>query len=298
MTELEHLMNDQLPPQDAAELAARHLGQAVILIDHYDHGAEGAYRVTLGDVPYVFKYWSGDQAAALRLQSAVAAHAVLRQCGWPVPAIRSWRSDPHFAFILEAQMRGSRVVDVPEALCQQLLMLLAAVPSSTLAITADTAAWVTFLEQSLHHDLPLSPCRPAALERTALGKRFVAHARQAFVAARPTLVAAHDIIHGDFSVGNILCDDNGTLTAVLDWQHGSVGHRGFDLIGLEWDLALRLDVGSAPALALVTARVNEQVAEPVRSFCRAYYGVWNLSWALDTPDEAAILRAATTVGVV
>jgi Phosphotransferase enzyme family len=178
------------------------------------------------------------------------------------------------------------------------LMLLAAVPSSTLDITADTAAWVTFLEQSLHHDLPLSPCRPAALERTALGKRFVAHARQAFVAARPTLVAAHDTIHGDFSVGNILCDDDGTLTAVLDWQHGSVGHRGFDLIGLEWDLALRLDVGSAPALALVTARVNEQVAEPVRSFCRAYYGVWNLSWALDTPDEAAILRAATTVGVV
>jgi aminoglycoside phosphotransferase (APT) family kinase protein len=157
---------------------------------------------------------------------------------------------------------------------------------------------VTFLEESLHDDLPISACRPRALERTTLGRRFLARAQKAFTAARPALAAAHDIIHGDFSAGNILCDDTGALTAVLDWQHGGVGHRGFDLIGLEWDLALRLDVGSAPSLALVTARVDEQLEEPMRSFCRAYYGVWNLSWALDTPDEAAVLRAATIVGVI
>jgi hypothetical protein len=89
-------MHDHLPPQDAAERAARHLGQVVILIDRYDQGAEGAYQVTLGDVPFVFKYWSGDQAAALHLQSAVAAHGVLHQCGWPLPAIRCWRSDSHY----------------------------------------------------------------------------------------------------------------------------------------------------------------------------------------------------------
>jgi aminoglycoside phosphotransferase (APT) family kinase protein len=127
---------------------------------------------------------------------------------------------------------------------------------------------------------------------------LLAHARRTLTAARPALTAAHDIIHGDFSAGNILCDDAGALTAVLDWQQAGVGHCGFDLIGLEWDLALRLDVGSAPALALVTAHVDEQIAEPVRSFCRAYYGVWNMSWALDTPDEATVLRAATMVGVI
>lgn len=67
--------------------------------------------------------------------------------------------------------------------------------------------------------------------------------------------------------------------------------------GLEWDLALRLNVGSAPALALVTDTVDKQLAEPVRRFCRAYYGVWNLSWALDTPDEATVLQAAARLGV-
>ena len=125
----------------------------------------------------------------------------------------------------------------------------------------------------------------------------MARARQAFAAARPHLAAARDVIHGDFSPGNILCDDTGALAAVLDWHQAGVGHRGFDLIGLEWDLALRLNAGSAASLELVTARVDERVEEPVREFCRAYYGVWNMSWALDTPDEGDVLHAAEVVGI-
>lgn len=291
-------MHSHLPVSDAAEYAARYLGQAIAVVNHYDLGAEGAYQVTVGGAPYVFKYWAGAAAAALRLATAVAAHAVLQQCGWPVPTIAFWHADPHFAFVLESQMPGNRVVGVSATLCHQMLTLLAATSSHTSDISIPPTAWVAFLEQSLHDDLPISACRPRALERASLGRRVLAQARNALTAARPALRTAHDIIHGDFSVGNILCDDAGALTAVLDWQQAGVGHRGFDLIGLEWDLALRLDVGSAPALALVTAQVDEQIEEPVRSFCRAYYGVWNMSWALDTPDEATVLRAATMVGVL
>jgi hypothetical protein len=94
-----------------------------------------------------------------------------------------------------------------------------------------------------------------------------------------------------------LCDEAGELAAMLDWQHACAGHFGFDLVGFEWDLALRLNVGSAPSLALVTARVDALVEEPVREFCRAYYAVWNLSWAFETPDEEDVLRAAEAVGV-
>ena len=287
-----------LPPRDAAELAAQHLGQAVVLIERYTLGDEGAYRAIVGGVVCVFKYWSGERAAALHLPTAVAAHAALQQFGWPLPTIHFWHSSPHFAFVVEAQMLGSRVDSVSEGLCRQLLALLAAVPPGVGGATTNTDEWVAFLDQSLHHDLPLSPCRPLALQRTALGGRLVTRAQTAFAAAHPSLTAARDVIHGDFSAGNILCDGAGMLAAVLDWQHGGVGHRGFDLIGLEWDLALRLDVGSAPALALVTASVNQLVEETVRTFCRAYYGVWNLSWALGTPDEDTVLLAAKVVGVV
>jgi aminoglycoside phosphotransferase len=291
-------MQHHLPLPDAAAQAAHYLGQAMAIVNRYDLGAEGAYQVTVGGAPYVFKYWSGAAAAALRLATAVAAHAVLQQCGWPVPTIHFWQGDPHFAFILEAQMPGHRVVGVSVTLCHQLLTLLAAASPHTSNLPTPPTAWITFLEQSLHDDLPISACRPRVLERTNLGRRLLTQARNALTAARSALRTAHDIIHGDFSAGNILCDDTGTLTAILDWQHAGVGHRGFDLIGLEWDLALRLDVGSAPALALVTAQADEQLEESVRTFCRAYYGVWNLSWALDTPDEAAVLRAATVMGVI
>jgi hypothetical protein len=35
----------------------------------------------------------------------------------------------------------------------------------------------------------------------------------------------------------------------------------------------------------------------VSTFFRAYYAVWNLSWALDMEDEATVLQAAAAVGV-
>lgn len=290
-------MSNYMSPRDAAELAAHQLGQAVHLIDRYDLGAEGAYRVTVGGAPCVFKYWSGDHAAAMRLATAVTAHCILKGCGWPLPAIHFWRSNQNFAFTMEEQMCGSRVLGVPDALCRQLLALLDSVPHGVDGSTADVNAWVSSLEQSLYHDLPMNPCRPLALQRTSAGRRMVARARKALATARPSLAAARDIIHADFSAGNILCDDTGKLSAVLDWQHGGVGHSGFDLIALEWDLALRLNVGSASSLALVTAIVDERIEEPVRAFLRAYYGIWNLSWALDTPDEAEVFRAAEAVGV-
>ena len=290
-------MKDRMAPHDAAELTAQHLGQAVCLVDGYELGDEGAYRVVVDGVPHVFKYWSGDRASEMRLGAAVAAHAVLHRCGWPLPTIHFWHSDASFAFVVEEHMSGHRVDRVPVALCQRLLALLDAVPRGAGGAGTDPNTWLSFLDRSLYHDLPTSPCRPLALQRMAVGRRVVARARKAFTAARPTLATARDVIHGDFSAGNILCDEAGELVALLDWQHACVGHFGFDLVGFEWDLALRLNVGSAPSLALVTARVDALVEEPVRAFCRAYYGVWNLSWAFDTPDEEDVLRAAEAVGV-
>ncbi len=290
-------MNDHMAPHEAAELAAQHLGRAVRLVDHYELGGEGACRVAVDGAPRIFKYWSGERASEMRLGAAVAAHGVLRGCGWPLPTIHFWHGDTSFAFVVEAQMSGHRVDSVPVALCRRLLGLLDAVPRGAVGSGMAPDAWLSLLERSLYHDLPASPLRPLALQRTAVGRRVVAQARTAFTAARPALAAARDVIHGDFSAGNILCHDAGELAAMLDWQHGGAGHHGFDLAGFEWDLALRLNVGSAPSLALVTARVDALVEEPVREFCRAYYCVWNLSWAFDTPDEEDVLRAAEAVGI-
>jgi hypothetical protein len=292
-------MKDDMAPHEAAARATQHLGRALRVVGRYDLGGdEGAYRVHVAGAPYAFKHWSGERAAALRLGAAVAAHGVLQGCGWPLPAIHFWYSDQRFAFVVEAHMRGSRVDTVPEALCLRLLELLASVPPGVGGIPDDTDAWLASLEGSLYHDLPLSPCRPLALQRTVAGRRLVGRARNAFAAARPALAAARDVIHGDFSAGNILCDDTGALAAMLDWQRAGVGHRGFDLIGLEWDLALRRndEAGSAASFARVTALADERIERSVRAFCRSYYAVWNLSWALDTPDEEEVLRTIEVVG--
>ena len=290
-------MHEDLPLHDAIERASEHLGLELRLIDRYDLGAEGAYRMTVGSKPCAFKYWSGRRAAVVRLTTAVAAHATLRQVGWPLPAIYGWHQEPRFAFIVEQHMHGHRVDAVPEVLCRQLLALLDAAPQRIDGSIHESAAWVSALEEALYRDGAF-PGRLLDLEQDTLGRRVIAAARTAFADARPGLDAGRQVLHGDFSAGNILCDEAGAVTAVVDWQHGGMGHRGFDLIGLEWDLALRLNVGAGPSLVLTTARVNEVVEPAVRTFFRAYYGVWNLCWALNTPDVEQVRHAVEVLDVL
>jgi hypothetical protein len=48
---------------------------------------------------------------------------------------------------------------------------------------------------------------------------------------------------------------------------------------------------------VVEAQMSGHRVDAVPAFCRAYYGVWNLSWAFDTSDEEEVLRIAEVLGV-
>ena len=56
-----------------------------------------------------------------------------------------------------------------------------------------------------------------------------AEALYAALASRVPKPRGPSIVHGDYRLGNILCDDNGAVTAVIDWEIWSVGDPRVDL---------------------------------------------------------------------
>ena len=63
---------------------------------------------------------------------------------------------------------------------------------------------------------------------------------------------------------------------------------------------VRIDPANGRRTALTRFNADRVAAidwQPVREFCRLFYGVWNLSWALDTQWEADVFQAAEVVGI-
>ncbi|WP_020579554.1 aminoglycoside phosphotransferase family protein [Actinopolymorpha alba] len=52
-------------------------------------------------------------------------------------------------------------------------------------------------------------------------------------------MAGDDLVHLDFHPGNVLVDDAGEITGVIDWDGIGRGDRGFALVTLRFDLASR-----------------------------------------------------------
>lgn len=67
----------------------------------------------------------------------------------------------------------------------------------------------------------------------------------------------------------------------------------FDLVNLEFDLLL-WGRGVEEHAHLVTAALDGTPAER-RTYYRAYYAAWNLTWAIGTTDELAVVAAAASV---
>ena len=52
---------------------------------------------------------------------------------------------------------------------------------------------------------------------------------------RPHRMTGDDLVHTDYSPGNVLFDDAGQVSGVVDWNFGVArGDRHYALIGLQW----------------------------------------------------------------
>jgi Phosphotransferase enzyme family len=102
----------------------------------------------------------------------------------------------------------------------------------------------------------------------------------------PDRLAGDDLAHFDFHPENILVDDEGSVTGVVDWDGAARSDGALDLMTLRFDLAHR-----APGLGwLVHERLLAEATEQVRLACWAHMALRLVDWSIrEIGDSAADL---------
>ncbi|SEH02382.1 Phosphotransferase enzyme family protein [Nonomuraea solani] len=86
--------------------------------------------------------------------------------------------------------------------------------------------------------------------------------------AFPDTLEGDDLVHTDFHPENVLVDENGIVTGVIDWDGAVRGNADFDLFTLRFDLAHR-----APDLQV-------SVPDAVAVVCWAHMSLRMVDWAI------------------
>jgi Ser/Thr protein kinase RdoA (MazF antagonist) len=110
----------------------------------------------------------------------------------------------------------------------------------------------------------------------------------------PERLAGDDLVHFDFHAENVLVDNAGMVTGVVDWDGAARAHGALDLMTLRFDLARRCpDLGR-----WVGALLRESAIPAVWLSCWAHMSLRLVDWAIRewTADEVdAWLRVAAEV---
>ncbi|MFB9660355.1 phosphotransferase family protein [Glycomyces mayteni] len=113
-------------------------------------------------------------------------------------------------------------------------------------------------------------------------------------AHRPFLdAAAPGLVHGDYSPANLLVDDTGRLTGVIDWESAKSGPPGLD-IGW-WDCFF--DTPHTPAARLLAGRERRASLDPatlaaLRHLTVVRVMIGHFTWTLAVGDRAGVRKAA------
>jgi aminoglycoside phosphotransferase (APT) family kinase protein len=90
--------------------------------------------------------------------------------------------------------------------------------------------------------------------------------------AVPDTLEGDDLVHTDFHPENVLVDESGAVTGVIDWDGATRGHGDFDLFTLRFHLARR-----APHLV---TEVPEAESDAVALVCWAHMSLRMVDWAI------------------
>jgi hypothetical protein len=144
-----------------------------------------------------------------------------------------------------------------------------------------------------------SAVAPADLHLTADGPGFCLHGPLAGHSARTArllervhaagadhpVMTGDDLVHLDYHPQNVLVDDRGRITGVVDWDGARRGDRHFDLVTLRFTLA-----GRAPHLL---GPVDRRLAGLEPRLRRAYWAHMSLrqvDWSIRHHDAATVDR--------
>ncbi len=235
-------------------------GQVGAAYVRWPDGREGVL-TTAGD---------GDDQSGDRLRRTAAVLELARSRGLPVPRYDLIARAGERHVVIQERLPGL----VPDLVDQRLVrgMIMA------------TDGWAGLLAE--HDD------RPASLYLAESGPGFCLHeslqhyddrTRRMLGRIReigrsgPGVIIGDDLVHLDYHAGNVLVDDGGRLTGIIDWDGWAKGDRWFAITVLSYDLAWRGELALVrPIEELITAEVP---ADRLRSY-RAHLALRQVDWVI------------------
>jgi aminoglycoside phosphotransferase (APT) family kinase protein len=222
-----------------------------------------------GESSAAFVSWPDGRQSALtrtrvplaRMQQTAQVLNEVRGCGLPVPAHQ-----------LVAELADGYVAVVQERMPGRHVEKLDRTTAAAFVAMNDRFA-------GLLHDHPNVP-RPAAFpdlgpgygefEHTIgqlgqRGRRLLDRLLE-IDGGQPFRMRGDDLVHTDYSPGNVLFDDTGRVTGVVDWNKGAArGDRRYALFGLAWT-----SVGRSTVPASELAMIDEALADLDPGVRRSY----------------------------
>jgi Ser/Thr protein kinase RdoA (MazF antagonist) len=277
-------MDNGLPPPVArfdapgaiAYLSAR-TGIAFELIGPAAGGEVGAAFVRWPDGHEgVLSRGAGD-LAALRLTADILAHA--RRQGIPCPRYELIEELGDDIVIVQERLPGGPPMIVDDRLVERMIALMPRF-SGLLADRPDVPLLDLYLDRSgpgfcLHESLERHDNRT---------RRLLAWVRE--IGRDPdTAMGGNDLVHADFHPGNVLVDESGDITGVVDWDAIGRGDRRFGLVTLHFDIGWRLarrsagEAATTRSMELIEHELQFLSPTHLRAF-RAHMSLRLVDWAI------------------
>ncbi len=205
----------------------------------------GAWFATDADGTPVVLKWFPDEAVADRYEVLLPALNALRDRGVPVPdyirvvAIDGWTLSAQLVMPGRPWKRsdGHGARPAPQHLVARVMECVAAAIGIDGPAPAPTfRPWGEFMIHTLTVGedgyAMHAPLRLWSARSSALLDRIKAVGDETDAGRLPTT----GLVHLDLHTGNVLADDDGVLTAIVDWESACVGDSRFDLAHFAFDL--------------------------------------------------------------
>lgn len=223
---------EPIPPLDAAELVAQVNAQAGERLELLGAAPSGQN----GGAAYV-RWPDGHEGVVKRSRASVqqirrtaAALAAADGRGLPVPRYELVTELPDGVAILQTRLPGS-----PATRIDQPMVEATAATNERLADLLAHDREVPKLPLYLTHSGP-GHCLHETLERHDSRTRQLLAAIHSIGTSSPDPVDGDDLVHLDFTAGNVLFDQTGALTGIVDWDNIARGDRRFALVQMRFDL--------------------------------------------------------------
>lgn len=222
--------------------------------------------------------WQPDTAAS-RHQAIAELVTIARSHGVPAPRYEHVLQVGNDVAVLQELLPGSP----PRRVTPELVESMVAVHDrlrGALADRTDVPSGSLYLQQSgpgfcLHETLQAHSTRT---------RRLLSRIRR-IGDTTSTTMSGHDLVHMDFQPANVLVDDTGALTGVIDWDGATRGDADMALVVLLF--GLHATSGTAAPIARLEERLRRQIPADLLRAYWAHMSLRMVDWALrhHEPDD-------------